>query len=284
MKSIVHSFKNIWGVSVLCGILLTIIILNIKPGYTVLGNDNFSPELDPGLTLSRSVFAPAWRTYRALGIPSDSEQADIFRTALFWILDPVLPTWVISQGYLYLTFFIASISMAALTTLILKRYIPPKYGQLAFLLGGLFYTCSMLTSWIYFYPLHLFVAAYAFLPLVLWRLGAFIEVRNKKNAAWLLLSSCLLSTAALTATMFIVCSLVIVLFSLIFFITVSSSSKEKNKSSIVTVDLSTPSQFAKLKNSILHFPFSILLAALFLTFAPHLPWALPFITYVKTNT
>jgi len=244
--------KSRWGQILLAGVLLTIISLNLKPGFLILGNDNFSPELDPKLTLSRSLESPAWRSYRVLGIPSDSEQADFFRTAIFLILSKFLPIWVISQGYLFFTFFIASFSLG-----FLAKYFSQKAGQkneqLFFLAGGLFYLTNLLTSWLYFYPLHLFIAAYAFLPLVCWRLAEYFQKNSFKNRFYLLVSSLLLSTSALTATMFLVCLGVIVVFNIIFFF--------QNQKKIASLF------------------FAFLVTVVLQGF-----WLFPFLTYVKSNS
>lgn len=205
-----------WGEIILCCIISIVIIVNFKPGYFILGNDNFSPEINPVLSLERSIMSPGWRAYRAMGIASDSEQADIFRTSIFLILNKFFPAWFVSQGYVFFTLFIASISMAYLASKIISKIFINKFQQMPFLFGGIFYMASLLTSWIYFSPVHLFVAAYAFLPLVLWQLYNFIEQQSIKNTLLLLVSSLLLSTSALTATMFLICSLTIISFSILF--------------------------------------------------------------------
>ncbi len=238
-------------------LLLIIIAVSIKPGKIILGNDNFSPELNPALTLSRSLNSPAFRTYRVLGLPSDSEQADIFRTTLFFFLKPILPTWILSQGYLFFTFFIASFSMAALCGGLLSQITDKKVFQKAFFFGGLLYMSNMLTSWIYFFPVQLFVAAYAFLPFVLWRLYIFYCKASVKNAFFLLIASLFLSTSALTATLFLVCAGVIFIFACVLFV------------------------LAKKENNL---RMRVLLAGLFIIFAIQSYWVFPFITYVKSNT
>lgn len=247
--------KSNWGVVGLSAILLFIIVRNIHPGYVVLGNDNFSPELDPKLTFDRQIFSPAWRTHRVLGLPSDSEQADIFRSGIYMVLETVLPVWVVSQGYLFFTFFIASFSMGFVVQYFTKRFYPEQ-KQMAFFFGGLLYLCTMLTSWIYFFPVHLFVAAYAFLPLVLWRMLAFLEKPSIKNSIFLLIATLLLLPAALTATMFLVGGAVVAVLSGIWFLSYHRSRK-----------------------SLL-----VLATAYFIVFGIHLFWALPFLTYVKSNT
>jgi len=176
-------FKKHWA-TIVIGIILTIIIgLNYHPEKLVLGNDNFSPELDPKLTVIRSFLNPAWRDYRVLGIPSDSEQADVWRALFFWFGSQLLPTWVISQGYLFLTLVIGVISMGKSVRIL------SNHSSTSEFFGSLLYLFSPITIWIYFYPVHLFVAAYAFTPLVLWMSLRTIHNPNHTNKFLLLLSS-----------------------------------------------------------------------------------------------
>ncbi len=196
MRSFLHRH---WPTLLLSFLLLFVISRNVHPGKLILGNDNFSPELNPTLTLSRSFLNPAWRSYRILGVPSDSEQADWWRAGIFATLAPLIPQWLLSQGYIFLTLAIATLSMAKLAGLFVK-----KNKQIIEFSSGLLYLTSLITLWVYIYPVQLFVAAYAFAPLVLWRLICSIKKPSWKNNLLLLISSIMLGTAALTATIFLV--------------------------------------------------------------------------------
>ena len=174
------------------GIILAVIIgLNFHPGKLVLGNDNFSPELDPKLTIVRSFLNPAWRDNRVLGIPSDSEHADVWRTLIFWFGSQLIPTWVISQGYLFLTLIIGVISMGKAVRLLTNNSRTTEF------FGSLIYLFSPVTIWIYFHPVHLFVAAFAFTPLVLWMSLRTLNSPSRTNKLLLLFSSLLMGTTAL---------------------------------------------------------------------------------------
>lgn len=211
-----------------------------------MGNDNFAPELDPSLTISRSFLNPAWRDNRILGIPSDSEQSDVWRSIIFWTGNLVFPTWIVSQGYLFLTLIIGVFSMGKVAQLLNKN------SPTALFFGSLLYLFSPITVWIYFYPVHLFVAAYAFTPLVLWTLLKATTNPNRQNKLYLLLSSLIMGTTALTATMFITASFTIL--SISFFSAISSKISLKNWLIGVSIFL-----------------------------LPQLFWILPFATYVKSN-
>lgn len=257
-QRVVDFLRANWGKLSLILVLLLTIFLNVKPGFLILGNDTFAPELNPSLTIERSLLSPAWRTYRVLGIPSDTEQSDLFRAVVFWLLEKAVPPWAVSQGYLFFTFFIASLAMGGITAYFAKRVFSYQEREKSFLMGGLFYTCSLLTAWIYFSPVQLFVAAYTFLPLTLWLLTRFFEKPTVRNVLLLFLSSLFLSTAALTATMFAVCALLIIAFlSVLAFARVGVQRKR---------DILATAFFA-----------------LFVILGTQLYWALPFLTYVETN-
>jgi len=256
---IVGFYKDNWGKIALAFILLLIIVVNVRPGFVVLGNDNFSPELNPLLNLKRIIFSPAWRTYRIIGIPSDSEQADIFRTILYLLTEKVTPVWVVSQAYLFFTLFIANFSMGFLTWQTLKTSVSNRHKNTIFFFGGLFYLASLLTSWIYFFPVHLFVAAYAFLPFALWRIGSFYEKRTFLNFSLLTIALLFLTTSALTATMFFVCFGIILIFIIIF----------------ASINFSKIGMLQALITA---------LSIIVLVLGLNAFWIFPFATYVKTNT
>ncbi len=60
-------------------IIFLISLLSLHKGSYILSNDNYSPELNPTLSVSRYLQSPAWRGYRVLGFASESEQADLLR-------------------------------------------------------------------------------------------------------------------------------------------------------------------------------------------------------------
>lgn len=238
--------------TILLLIIFIVILLNIRPGFVLLGNDNFSPEVNPQLTVARSILSPAWRTYRALGVASDSEQSDIFRSTVFLFFEKIhVPTWIISQGYLFFCFGMALFSAGILIESMLKKQFPHfKYLRL---LGGLFYVFNLLGVWIFFSPVQLFVAAFSFLPFVIFRILKFGETQNITNFTLLILASFLFLPSALTATMFLVCFVVICFFCVLFLMTKRMSAV----SLIKTMGI-----------------FCII----------QLFWLLPFIIYVRSNT
>ena len=80
-----------YGQILLVILLLIISFFSIRWGQHLISNDNYSPELNPWMSVQRYLESPAWRSYRVLGFASDSEQADMFRSVFFGILDSFLP-------------------------------------------------------------------------------------------------------------------------------------------------------------------------------------------------
>ncbi len=99
LKKIWYFVRQKYGPILLSLLLIVICFLSIRWGQYLLSNDNYSPELNPSMSVSRYLESPAWRGYRVLGTPSDSEQADIFRSVLFQILQLFIPKWFLAQFY-----------------------------------------------------------------------------------------------------------------------------------------------------------------------------------------
>ncbi len=184
-------------------VLTAIIALNFRPGYFILGNDNYSPEENPLLSFKRYLFSPAWRSYRGLGVPSDAEQVDIFRSFFFLLANKFgMPLWLISQGTIWLVFFLGVWSTAALGEWLLEKILGGKLPG-AFFFSGLFYFTNMLTIFLFFSPLKPFVFVWGFLPFFLWRSLVFILRTSLKNFGIFVLSVISLTLAAIIPTIFL---------------------------------------------------------------------------------
>ncbi len=120
-KKLWYIFRQKYGQILLVLLLLIICIISIRWGYYLLSNDNYSPELNPWLSIQRYLESPAWRGYRVLGVPSDTEQADIFRSIFFFLLKPILPDWILGQLFYLLCLVVGSLSMAILVSSIVKE-------------------------------------------------------------------------------------------------------------------------------------------------------------------
>jgi hypothetical protein len=119
-KQIIEILRKKYGQILLAVILLIITAVSLKFGYHLLSNDNYSPELNPSISISRYLESPAWRSYRTLGFASDSEQTDVFRSVIFGFFNTFLPNWSLAQTFSLLSLWIGSFSMAYLVTFLLE--------------------------------------------------------------------------------------------------------------------------------------------------------------------
>lgn len=214
IKKLCLVFRKRYG-QILLGILLLIIsILSLRWGKHLLSNDNYSPELNPKLSIERYLLSPAWRGYRVLGVPSDSEQADIFRSIIFYVLKPILPDWFLGQFFYILCLVIGSISTASLTSSILQKGKWKNYSQIGYLLSGVIYISTLWTMWLYYQNMAPYISNFGFFPLLFLASYKYIQNPTKKRGLLLLLSSILFTSVSVISTLFILDSLVYIGFVL----------------------------------------------------------------------
>src|SRR5690606_4457503 len=133
--------------------------LNFRYGYFLLGNDNFSPEFKPWLSLKRFLLEPGYRSYSALGYASDSDSVEIYRSLIFAGLDLILPRWLISQGYFLIGLIVAPVSIYFIINNLIARHTPSiRLKEFTAVTGALVYLFSLQTVNIYYYTNALFEA------------------------------------------------------------------------------------------------------------------------------
>lgn len=208
--------KRNWALIILLIILLIVSVLSFTPGKYLLSNDNYSPELNPLLTIWRSLISPAWRGYRVLGFASDSEQADIFRTGILGLLDLVFNKNVAGQIYYLICMFIGSLSIGFFFRGILLKSKLKKYTNIGLLLSGLIYISTLWTVWTFYQTMAPYVTNFGFLPLLLLTIYRYVRESTAKNALWLFGASILFSAVSVIATLFIVDLAIIVVIITMF--------------------------------------------------------------------
>jgi|GEM_PF-6449393 len=211
-EKIFSFLKAHWGWFFLLLVTFVICAINFHPGTYIVGNDNFSPEINPEITIERSIFSPAWRDYRGLGLASDTEQSDLFRTIVFAATQLFVTHEVSSQLYRFFAIFAGVIGVALLVKDLFKRMGLSKYRQTGILFGGLTYLFSLLTYSIFYFQTALFVAAWAFFPIFLYFSIEYLFNHKRHGIIYLGISYLFLSTAALTLTMMLVLLIVWVIF------------------------------------------------------------------------
>ncbi len=202
-KKFVLMFRKRYGVILLVLLLFIIGLLSLRWGKYLLSNDNYSPELNPKLSIERYLLSPAWRGYRVLGVPSDSEQADIFRSIIFYILKPILADWLLGQLFYILCLVIGSLSTASLVYSILQKGKLRKYSQTGFFISGVIYITTLWTMWLYYQNMAPYISNFGFFPLLLYSAYKYIQNSTKKRGFLLLLSAILFSSVSVISTLFI---------------------------------------------------------------------------------
>ena len=249
--------KNNWGRVILFIILSVICVLSFSKGKYLLGNDNYSPELNPGLTIERSIESPAWRSYRGLGFGSESEQADVFRSIFFGITEKFLPQDSLGQIFGLLCLFVGSWFMGELTGLIVKDFFKKKYSQLGLLLGGVIYVSTLWTPWVFSFHMSPFISQFGFLPLLLFSIYNYLRNPSNKKLFLVFISGILFASSCVIATIFFVDIVIITAFTLYFACIFNKKNKERIKNGVTVLGV-------------------FLITQLF--------WILPFVAYTINNT
>jgi len=224
-KNILNILKKNLPLILLVLILIVVTVVSIKPGKYILSNDNYSPELNPPLSVSRYLQSPAWRGYRVLGFASDSEQADIFRSIGFSVLDLFLPSWSLSQIFSFFCLFVGTISMAYLSKCFVSDFLTKKHQGLIFFLSGIIYLTTLWTAWVFNFNMMPYISQYGFLPLLLLSTYLLLKKWNPKTLIFFLISLILFTSTCVISTLFFVDVVLFVFFTIYFGILHKAKSK-----------------------------------------------------------
>ena len=224
-KNILNVLKRNLPLIILVLILIIVTVVSIKPGKYILSNDNYSPELNPPLSVSRYLQSPAWRGYRVLGFASDSEQADIFRSIGFSVLDLFLPSWSLSQIFSFFCLFVGTISMAYLSKCFVSDFLTKKHQGLIFFLSGIIYLTTLWTAWVFNFNMMPYISQYGFLPLLLLSTYLLLKKWNPKTLIFFLISLILFTSTCVISTLFFVDVVLFVFFTIYFGILHKAKSK-----------------------------------------------------------
>lgn len=159
------------GLVVLLVTLTIISVQTVKPGFFLIGWDNYSSYFQPGINIFRTLFA-TWRDYRGLGVASDAEVTDVFRQLLFMPLSFVLPRELLDQTYYLLALWLGVLGMYTLAGLITNE-LPSLNGassrkkDIFGCITALFYLFNLNTLSVFYSPIIPFTNRFFSLPLTL---------------------------------------------------------------------------------------------------------------------
>lgn len=195
---------------VLLIILLSIIsIQTIKPGFYLLGWDNYSSYFNLKTNIFRTLFS-TWREYRGLGVPSDAEATDIFRQIFYWILHFISPEQLLDQLYYVFALWVGVLGMYASAVLLFKdlniqeQRKNDKYRDIFGLLASLLYLFNLNTLSVFYSPIIPFTNRFYSLPLIVFFIFRYIKGREKiRNLFFLVITIVITSGSYITPTVII---------------------------------------------------------------------------------
>ncbi|MDP4011097.1 MAG: hypothetical protein Q8P72_02605 [Candidatus Roizmanbacteria bacterium] len=178
---IISSFRKRPFLFVLIGLLVIIAIVSLKPGYYLMGWDNYSSFFNQKTNLWRWFFH-SWREFRGLGVPSDSEITELPRQLFFLLLSPFVSESLLEQFYFLASFCAGSLLMYVLFTKIVNRYEQIKNHQdIGGFVAALFYIFNLNTLSVFFFPITPYVTRFFAIPLLFL---AFHTAITSKKLSW----------------------------------------------------------------------------------------------------
>lgn len=208
IRKIIDFFKKKPGLTFLIIILTLITIASLKPGFYLMGWDNYSSYFNLKTNIFRTFFA-TWREYRGLGVPSDAEVTDIFRQIFYWFAHFIFPEQLLDQIYHLIALWVGILSMYGLTKIIFNK---KKYLDLFGTITSLFYLFNLNTLSVFYSPIIPFTNRFFSLPLMLYLFLKFINKKNKKNLFLLFITILLASGSYITPTLIITSTIAIFIF------------------------------------------------------------------------
>ncbi|MFH1547499.1 MAG: hypothetical protein ABIC57_03360 [bacterium] len=215
-KKIIESMRKHWAEIVYVIFVIIISFINFRSSGNLLSNDNYSPELNPLMTIERSIVSPAWRSYRGLGVGSDSEQSDVFRSVFYYLYNQFADSSTTRVVYYLSMLFLGGFFMGLLSKNIFTIITKKKEAQHVFLFSSIVYITSLWTVWLFYQNITPFVNNWGVFPIVLFFTLRYIHSPSAKKIFALLFSFILFVSTALIATIFIVDTIFYLVFIFFF--------------------------------------------------------------------
>ncbi|MFO0704089.1 MAG: hypothetical protein U0525_05205 [Patescibacteria group bacterium] len=188
---------------------ILVLSLNIKQGTWLIGWDNLQSELNPWLSLKRSIFS-VWEEYQSFGLVSGLAHAsDIVRAALVVLMTYILPQSMVRYVFHVTMLFIGGIGFFILFNDSNKLHKNRKYLTIA---GSLFYMFNIGTIQLFALPFEPFSIFFAALPFEIWIFSKIIYKKdglNLRNLGFLIAINLLSTPQAYVQTIFVVYGLIL---------------------------------------------------------------------------
>ena len=126
-----------------------LVIMFFLVSSTIAGWDNFSTNLAPKINFFRTF--SAWREYRGLGTPSDSEMSDIFRQLLSYLFYLGGLNKIFDYVWVYTTYILGGFFIYKLSSLLLGKN--KKNTKIGVFTAAIFYLFNAHTTSVFAFPL-----------------------------------------------------------------------------------------------------------------------------------
>ena len=172
-------FKSNYHYILLSILLLIIIITNIQVSRYVVGLDNMSPYFNAQGIISKAL--------ENEGIYILNFGPQILLLPYWEILKSLnIPVWAIIQIYLFSSLILGVFGISYLSRKV-AIYFNKENSKEIFFYAGLIYLTSLATYWIFNQPNYFFVASYASVPWVIYIVLGFVDSKEEKFSAKLIL-------------------------------------------------------------------------------------------------
>lgn len=133
----------------------------------LIGWDNYSSYLGGADGLFRTIFS-AWRAYRGIGVPGDSESTDVVRQAIIFAMSPFVAEPLRDQLYIMGCLWVGVLALYTLAARLVRRHTGADEWviDVAAAFSGFVYAANLNTVSTFYFPIITYITRYASLPLL----------------------------------------------------------------------------------------------------------------------
>lgn len=207
-------------------VVLSLAVINYRPGRTLSGWDNLHPEFNCQENLKRALFS-GWQEYQGLGLPAGHGHAsELPREIVLCALTSVFPQMDLRYIFYFLALLTGALGVYSFSYSLFKN-------KVSSFLGALFYLLHIATVQLLYAPYEAFMMYYAFLPWMVGSLFLFLASPSWKKLFLLFALHVFGSPQFYIPTLFVVYG--IILFFIFVTHVIDGKSKRAALTAIVTI-------------------------------------------------
>jgi len=176
-----------------------LVIMFFLVSSTIAGWDNFSTNLAPKINFFRTF--SAWREYRGLGTPSDSEMSDIFRQLLSYLFYLGGLNKIFDYVWVYTTYILGGFFIYKLSSLLLGKN--KKNTKIGVFTAAIFYLFNAHTTSVFAFPLLPLISRFWLFPGVLYIFLRLSEKFSYRDLVFFTILTLLGASSFITGTYFL---------------------------------------------------------------------------------